>query len=185
MSVTEIHRLNCTTLRLRSARVFDGHAGMLDDLVCVTHCLLVETSTAGLVLVDAGFSTQAVSGPRRPSAGFNFLFRPSWKYEETAAGSIEALGLDPREVRHIVLTHLDLDHADGVTDFPWATVHAYTPEWRALRFGTSWRDRMRYDREPLQRHEHWETRWWRGSNAGSWAGPGAPPTRNSSGTHAL
>jgi glyoxylase-like metal-dependent hydrolase (beta-lactamase superfamily II) len=129
---------------------------MLDDLVCVTHCLLVETNNAGLVLVDAGFSTQAVGGPRRPSAGFNFLFRPSWRYEETAVGSIEALSLDPREVRHIVLTHLDVDHADGVAEFPWATVHVYAPEWRALRFGNSWRDWMRYDREPLQRHERWE-----------------------------
>ena len=36
---------------------------------------------------------------------------------------VRRLGYDLREVRHIVLTHLDFDHAGGLDDFPQATVH--------------------------------------------------------------
>lgn len=31
--------------------------------------------------------------------------------------------MNVRDVRHIVLTHLDFDHAGGLDDFPEATVH--------------------------------------------------------------
>ena len=33
----------------------------------------------------------------------------------------------------IVLTHLDLDHAGGLADFPQATVHVSATELRALQ----------------------------------------------------
>jgi glyoxylase-like metal-dependent hydrolase (beta-lactamase superfamily II) len=72
-------------------------------------------------------------------------------------GCIEALGLAPQDVRHIILTHLDIDHAAGIIDFPWATVHVYAPELHAARFGKSWQDRIRYDRRQLARHEYWES----------------------------
>ena len=42
-----------------------------------------------------------------------------------------ALGLDPRDVRHIVVTHLDLDHAGGLADFPDAKVHLHAREHAA------------------------------------------------------
>ena len=41
---------------------------------------------------------------------------------------IRALGLDPADVTDIVLTHLDLDHAGGLADFPQARVHVYDAE---------------------------------------------------------
>jgi glyoxylase-like metal-dependent hydrolase (beta-lactamase superfamily II) len=36
---------------------------------------------------------------------------------------VQALGFDPADVRHIVVTHLDFDHAGGLEDFPNAAVH--------------------------------------------------------------
>lgn len=42
---------------------------------------------------------------------------------ETAIRQIEALGHRAGDVRHIVATHLDFDHAGGLQDFPDATVH--------------------------------------------------------------
>jgi glyoxylase-like metal-dependent hydrolase (beta-lactamase superfamily II) len=36
---------------------------------------------------------------------------------------VRSLGFDPADVRHILVTHLDFDHAGGLEDFPNAAVH--------------------------------------------------------------
>jgi glyoxylase-like metal-dependent hydrolase (beta-lactamase superfamily II) len=49
--------------------------------------------------------------------------------EETAIRQIEALGFQASDVRHIIATHLDFDHAGGLEDFPGATVHVMAREY--------------------------------------------------------
>ncbi|NNG20071.1 MBL fold metallo-hydrolase [Naumannella sp. ID2617S] len=39
------------------------------------------------------------------------------------AQQLQALGVDPRPVTDLALTHLDVDHVGGIADFPWAKVH--------------------------------------------------------------
>jgi glyoxylase-like metal-dependent hydrolase (beta-lactamase superfamily II) len=51
--------------------------------------------------------------------------------EETALRQVAGLGLSPADVRHIVVTHLHLDHVGGLADFPWATVHVFEAELEA------------------------------------------------------
>ncbi|WP_223281445.1 MBL fold metallo-hydrolase [Streptomyces antnestii] len=46
------------------------------------------------------------------------MARPVLDTGETAVRQVAALGYDIEDVRHIVLTHLDLDHAGGLRDFP-------------------------------------------------------------------
>ena len=158
MSIMKIYHLNCTTFRLRFARAFDGRMAFFDThLTCVTHCLLVETSSAGLVLVDTGFGMQDINDPRCVPPIFHFVFRPPWKREETALAGIQALGLDPRDVRHIILTHLDYDHANGLGDFPWAKAHVYAAELRAAQSRRSPTNRVRYNRSRLIAHAQWES----------------------------
>ena len=117
-----IHHLNCGTCCPAGGRLFDGTSdGPLGRIVC--HCLLIE-SDAGLVLVDTGFGTRDVDHPHRRLSEFflklnNIQLRP----EETAIAQVRALGFEPADVRHIVVTHLDFDHAGGIEDFPNATVH--------------------------------------------------------------
>ncbi len=48
---------------------------------------------------------------------------------ETAIRQIEAMGYAAGDVRHIVATHLDFDHAGGLEDFPNATVHVMQREY--------------------------------------------------------
>jgi glyoxylase-like metal-dependent hydrolase (beta-lactamase superfamily II) len=47
-------------------------------------------------------------------------------------------------VRHIVMTHLDFDHAGGLADFPGAQVHVTRMEARAARTRLGWRARLRW-----------------------------------------
>jgi glyoxylase-like metal-dependent hydrolase (beta-lactamase superfamily II) len=57
---------------------------------------------------------------------------------------IAALGLDPRAVRHIAITHLDLDHAGGIVDFPDAHIHVHAREHAAAMVRAKPLERERY-----------------------------------------
>jgi glyoxylase-like metal-dependent hydrolase (beta-lactamase superfamily II) len=90
--------------------------------------MLVE-SDGGLILVDTGFGTRDVAHPhRRLSEFFLRLNNIQLRQEETAIAQVRQRGFDPKDVRHIVVTHLDFDHAGGLEDFPQATVHVTSRE---------------------------------------------------------
>ena len=123
-----------------------------------SHCLLIETDSAGLVLVDTGYGLRDVADPRgRLSKFFLALNKPELREEMTAHRQISRLGLDPEDVRHIVLSHLDFDHAGGLDDFPRATVHLMRDEVRSATARTTVIDRMRYRPQQWSSRERWRT----------------------------
>jgi glyoxylase-like metal-dependent hydrolase (beta-lactamase superfamily II) len=124
--------------------LFDGEPGWRRPAELVCHCLLLETD-AGLVLVETGVGTAATDGADDwLGRQFVLVTRPTLAAEETALAQVERLGFRPEDVRHIVLTHLDLDHAGGLADFPQATVHVYAEELRAQRYPRGRTERTRY-----------------------------------------
>jgi glyoxylase-like metal-dependent hydrolase (beta-lactamase superfamily II) len=123
----KIHHINCGTMCGRGGALFYGDGPHM--MPC--HCLLIETEE-GLVLVDTGFGLDDLRDRgARLGGGFRTLARPTLSEAECALRQIEALGYQASDVRHIVLTHLDLDHAGGLGDFPKSTVHVYGPEYRS------------------------------------------------------
>lgn len=110
-----VHHLNCMTFHL--------------GVSSVTHCLLVETAD-GLVLVDTGLGLGDYEQPTGRMRAFLALNRVPQRPEETAIRQVVRLGYSPEDVRHIVLTHLHLDHCGGLPDFPWATVHVFAAEYQ-------------------------------------------------------
>jgi glyoxylase-like metal-dependent hydrolase (beta-lactamase superfamily II) len=110
----------------------------------VAHCVLVETARDGLVLIDTGFGTRDVAGATGLSRGFRAVCGPTLDPAETALAQIEALGHRAADVRHIVITHLDIDHAGGLTDFPEAKVHLHAREHAAAMARTHLKERERY-----------------------------------------
>lgn len=152
-----VHHLNCGSMRPFGGKIIDGRPGMLRSAAMVCHCLLVETGD-GLVLVDTGIGmTDIDPATRTLGREFQALTRPLLDPEETAVRQVIRLGYDPADVRHIVLTHLDLDHAGGLPDFPSATVHVMSDELDAARSPATVKERQRY------RSAHWAHRPdWRG-----------------------
>ncbi|MDB5698474.1 MAG: fold metallo-hydrolase [Alphaproteobacteria bacterium] len=170
-----IHHLNCGTDCPLGGALFDGRSkGLTGRLVC--HCLLIETDLHGLVLIDTGYGLKDVDHPHRPphpriTRTMRTMLNIKLRESETAIRQIEALGHSPADVRHIVLTHLDFDHAGGLEDFPNATVHLMAKEYDAAtgpRRGFVPRNRYR----PAQFDE---VRDWRryGARGESWFGFGA------------
>lgn len=126
----KIHHLNCGTLRVPTA-----------PLVC--HVLLIETD-AGLVLVDTGFGLRDIEAPAERLGPARHLVRPALDPAETALRQVEALGYTAEDVQHILITHLDFDHAGGLADFPAATVHLTSDEWEAANRPATRLERGRY-----------------------------------------
>ena len=122
-----VHHLNCISECPPGGLLMDGHSKTFRGKVAC-HCLLVETANQ-LVLIDTGFGLRDVAEPRqRLSRFFLHLNKPEFREDMTAVRQIETLGFSARDVRHILLTHLDFDHAGGLDDFPAATVHMLIQE---------------------------------------------------------
>ncbi|HEY3504194.1 MAG TPA: MBL fold metallo-hydrolase [Actinocatenispora sp.] len=96
-------------------------------LPVVAHCLLVETDT-DLVLVDTGFGLRDTREPDTLDADFRGWAQPRLDPDQTAVRQVARLGLDPADVRHVVPTHLHVDHTGGLPDFPDAAVHVAPAE---------------------------------------------------------
>ena len=128
-----IRFLNCGTIRPYFPSVEGG----------VT-CLLVETNQ-GLVLVDTGFGTRDYLAPTGSMKFFLTMMRSSRDGNEAAIQQIQRLGYKPEEVNHVIQTHLHLDHAGGLPDFPHAQVHVFKAEYKHVMSHRGWE----------YRPEHW------------------------------
>jgi glyoxylase-like metal-dependent hydrolase (beta-lactamase superfamily II) len=150
-----VKHLNCGTMCPRGARLLAGHGGLLEPTEIVAHCLLIEAG-GELVLVDTGFGLGDCSNPNRLGRPFRALVRPRCAEGETAIRQIEALGHNPADVRHILITHLDLDHAGGIGDFPDAKIHLFGAEL-AVAQHPPLRERARYVRSQWGPDPDWTT----------------------------
>lgn len=132
----------------------DGRSVTLrGKLAC--RCVLVEIG-GSLVLIDTGYGLRDVGDPGRRLSKFVLrLMDPEFREELTAVRQVEALGYMPRDVRHIVLTHLDCDHAGGLDDFPEATIHMMTAEAADAVQQRTWLDRQRFRPQQWSSVERW------------------------------
>ncbi|RAY16389.1 MBL fold metallo-hydrolase [Actinomadura craniellae] len=163
-----VHHLNCGTMLPLGGWLMGGQGHPLSTAPLVTHCLLIETD-AGLVLVDTGFGMRCVEQPVQVlGRQFMAACRPRLDPAETALRQVIALGHSAEDVRHIVLTHLDLDHAGGLADFPHATVHLHETERQAAAAPSSVSEKQRY--RPIQWEHGPDWRTYSGADGERWFG---------------
>jgi glyoxylase-like metal-dependent hydrolase (beta-lactamase superfamily II) len=153
-----IHHLDCCTMRPHGQSAVNGVGRLFARATLVSHCLLVETDARGLVLVDTGLGVADVRDTRRLGA----LFGSAMAIDSTharmpALPQIEALGFRREDVRHLVLTHMDFDHAGGLSDFPEAKVHVHANEKDAAFARATFRERTRYRLPHVAHGPAWET----------------------------
>jgi glyoxylase-like metal-dependent hydrolase (beta-lactamase superfamily II) len=150
-----VHHLNCGSMRELDPA---GGPAELTPAPALNHCLLVETD-AGLVLVETGFGSGDVERPQE-SLGATFVERtaPVLDPAETALRQVQRLGFAATDVRHVVLTHLDVDHTGGLPDFPHAAVHVHEAEHRsAMSAGAHPEHGLRYRPAHWAHHPRWVT----------------------------
>ncbi|UJR83450.1 Hypothetical protein I5071_55180 [Sandaracinus amylolyticus] len=137
------HHFAAGTMCPRGRRLIQGSGPLTDRADIVCHCVLLELPDR-LVLVDTGLGRSDVQHPDRMSRTMRTLLQPRLSLDDTAHSRIRALGFDPRDVRDIVITHLDFDHAGGLSDFPSARVHVYATEHDAAMERTTRMGGRRY-----------------------------------------
>jgi len=132
-------------------------AGVLNPAMALMpcHCLLLEAG-ADLVLVDAGIGLADMAEPRRLGP-MSLVLNLKQEPEETAVRQVERMGFAPGDVKHILCTHLDLDHAGGLADFPQARVHVMEAEHEACAHPGTAREKKRYRPCHFQHGPDWVT----------------------------
>lgn len=173
-----VRHLNCGTMRPYGGGLINAEGSAFGAARMVCHCLLIETEQ-GLVLVDTGLGKGDVTtATAELGTWWLRLTRPVLSVAETAAAQVVQLGYRVEDVRHIVLTHLDRDHAGGLPDFPQARVHVHDTEFQAVTSGGPRGDR--YLRHQWNHGPDWAVH--RGDAGERWFGfeavrelPGLPP----------
>ncbi|MFJ6749997.1 MBL fold metallo-hydrolase [Streptomyces sp. NPDC091266] len=173
-----VHHLNCGSLMTIEA-TYDGPP----PLNAVCHCLLVETARDGLVLIETGLGTDDIHRPQTSlDPEWTELTQPALRPAETALRQIEQLGHSASDVRHIALTHLDVDHSGGLPDFPGARVHVMAAELAAAEAEAP---SLRYRPAHWAHGPRWETYGHHGEGGAAPGTAGGDTWRGFAGVHQL
>lgn len=136
-------------MRIRSVTMF--HTGVLrlpNRSICPqapagigTHplsCALIEHPQHGPILFDTGLGSEAASLFRSPLPAFPIVqwlarallslhFNPD---SDSLLTTLRALGVDPQSIKHVIMSHLHVDHTGGMRDLPGALFYVSRAEWR-------------------------------------------------------
>jgi N-acyl homoserine lactone hydrolase len=89
---------------------------------------LIQTDDGSNVLVDTGFSRETVGAYKQP--GYSGMRVDEQDY---VTGQLALIGLRPQDIRYLVCTHLDPDHAGGHDEFPDAELVIQREHYEAAR----------------------------------------------------
>ena len=95
---------------------------------------LVEHPSAGAMLIDTGLDPVAADDPKKTfgrilAATSTRTF--SMARSQAVPAQLRTRGVNPDDVKHVVMTHLHYDHASGIAQFPKATFLLTQREWDA------------------------------------------------------
>jgi N-acyl homoserine lactone hydrolase len=94
---------------------------------------LVEHPGAGLVLIDTGLHPSVAVKPRENFGRVTLLaFRDlQMEPDQALPAQLRERGHEASDVKAVVMTHLHVDHASGISEFPGATFLVSRAEWDA------------------------------------------------------
>jgi N-acyl homoserine lactone hydrolase len=94
---------------------------------------LVEHPGAGLVLIDSGLHPSVAVKPRENFGRVTLLAFRNLQMDAGQAlpAQLRERGLEPSAVGAVLMTHLHVDHASGISEFPDATFVVSRAEWEA------------------------------------------------------
>lgn len=103
--------------------------------------LVLYHATEGWILVDTGYGSAFASATERFPQRFYRWVTPVTSVGSTA-GILSRAGIQPADIRHIIITHFHADHVGGLAEFAHARIHYHEealapllrlPAWRQVR----------------------------------------------------
>ncbi|WP_027338818.1 MBL fold metallo-hydrolase [Halonatronum saccharophilum] len=80
---------------------------------------LIKTVENGLVLYDTGYTDRFFSGTNRfPLSLYRKITPVSISKEESAINKLKKIGIKPKDIEYIIISHFHPDHIGGLKDFP-------------------------------------------------------------------
>jgi len=131
---------------------------------------LVEHPTAGPILIDTGLHPvcQQDVGANMGRAG-KLLYEVRMEHDQALRFALPARGYQTADIRYVILTHLHVDHASAVVEFPDATFLVDRREWEAASTGGT---RQGYHQRQFDHAFAWRLLDYDGDDVESFAGFG-------------
>jgi N-acyl homoserine lactone hydrolase len=122
------HRVEGRTARLKALGIGVSRDTFLELPIPAFH---VEHPGAGHILIDTGFHSSVAVDPKKNLGRFGArVFRGvEMEQSESVAAQLRARGIEPSQIAIVVMTHLHLDHASAMADFPDSTFVFSKQEW--------------------------------------------------------
>jgi N-acyl homoserine lactone hydrolase len=144
-----IHAIQTGTVRVKTAQIEGRGQGFRRQLAIFTDSAWTEwlptyawaiEHREGVIVVDTGQGAHLLETGKsyHPWVRWEVAFRID--REEEVGPQLRALGIGPRDVKKVVLTHLHMDHDGGLAHFPDSEVLVASGE---LRAASGWAGRLR------------------------------------------
>lgn len=127
----KIHAIQTGSVRIKTAQVEGRGHGLRRRLAIFTdtawtdwlptYAWAIETSE-GIIVVDTGQGAHLLETGKslHPFARWEVAFRID--RDQEIGAQLRALGIGPRDVKRVVLTHLHMDHDGGLAHFPGSEI---------------------------------------------------------------
>ncbi len=95
---------------------------------------LLEHPTEGLTLFDTGYAPRFFSATQRwPYSLYRWMTPVDTCDQLSAVSVLQRAGIQPADIRRIVLSHFHADHTGGLLDFPRADIIATNDSWQDVK----------------------------------------------------
>ncbi len=144
-----IHAIQTGTVRIKTAQAEGRGSGLRRRLAMFvdtnwtewlpTYAWAIE-HPEGVIVVDTGQGTHLMESARsfHPYVRWEVAFRI--EREQEVGPQLRSLGIGPRDVKKVILTHLHMDHDGGLVHFPHSEILVAPGELQAAR---GWKGRLR------------------------------------------
>lgn len=136
-----IHAIETGRVRIKRAQIEGRGHGLRRRLQPIlsadwadwvpVHAFAIE-HPEGVIVVDTGAATHLKSLPRWHPF-FRLCVRFEIEPEQEAGPQLRSLGIGPRDIKTVVLTHLHIDHDGGLAHFPNSRILASAEEIASTR----------------------------------------------------
>ena len=119
--------------RLAWRRAFGLGVKKDDWLDVPVPAFLVEHPGVGPILIDTGFHPSVAA---KPTANLGRLSQFTFKdiqmtADQAASAQLRERGIQPTDVKVVLMTHLHVDHASAISEYPDSTFLVSSAEWAA------------------------------------------------------